>query len=87
MKAMTTCKKEEKDDATIMTELGQPELLNAKKIVNLETGASTAMRLHSSVKPLNNAATTTTAFQPSHQNIPGLNDGRNGVVSSHLHVD
>ena len=50
----------EKDDATIMTELGQPELSQTKKIVSLET--ATAVRAASSAKPLNNAATTTTAF-------------------------
>ena len=50
----------EKDDVTIMTELGQPELSQTKKIVSLEN--STAMRAASSAKPLNNAATTTTAF-------------------------
>ena len=53
-------KNTEKDDATIMTELGQPELSQSKKIVSLET--SSAVRASSSAKPLNNVATTTTAF-------------------------
>ena len=61
LKAMTS-KKDEKEDATIMTELGQPELLQAKKIVNLDGGPSTAMRVTSSAKPLNNVVTATTAF-------------------------
>ena len=58
--ALKAPRNHEKDDVTIMTELGQPELSQTKKIVSLET--ATAVRAASSAKPLNNAATTTTAF-------------------------